>query len=258
MEHLANPVSAENSGILGRQGLFRSLSRFLALLVLATAALSLAACGGGSGDGNNDADGVNDAGDDNNDDNVDQQQTLFVITSTPELDGTTRGNGVSQEGRADVETAVGDGPFVVGEGSNRFQAYYSFDLSEIPANSTVTSATLSLFSRGTFGDPEAMMVQIIVDHVNFGTLFPQAPLGGTTLTFDIVRILDLNTQGRKDVDVTAQVQEDVDSIRTRSQYRLRGAITSNNDDVADVVLLTDGEDTGGAGELPLLIVEIAP
>ena len=104
--------------------------------------------------------------------------------------------------------------------------------------------------------PQAAMALVRIDHVNFGVLFPQAPLGGTTLEFDFAQLADLNTVERKDVDVTAQVQADLDSGRSRSQFRLRGAVTSNNDDVADIMLLTDGEDSQGSGELPLLIVDV--
>lgn len=228
-------------------------TRRLALAALLGSSLALAGCGGGGAEG----------GDDGNEEDpiiedpiVPPVQTEYTIASTPELDGSARQNGVSNEGRSDVEPWVGDGPFVIGSGSNVFASFYSFDLSSLPAGARIRSATMSLYNRAILGDPQGMNVLVRVDHVRFGVIFPNAPLGGTTEQFNFAQLTDLNQLGRKNVDVTAQVQADLDAGRTRSQYRLRGAISTNNDPVADVMRLTDGEDSAGTGELPLLIIEI--
>ena len=229
-------------------------SRRLAFAALLGSSLALAGCGGGGGDGEHE---------DGGEDPIIEDpivtppvQTEYTVASTPELDGTARINGVSNEGRSDVEPWVGDGPFVVGSGSNVFASFYSFDLSSLPAGVRIRSATMSLYNRAILGNPQGMNVLVRVDHVRFGLLFPQSPLGGVTEAFDFAQITALNQLGRKDLDVTAQVQADLDAGRTRSQYRLRGAIGTNNDNVGDVMRLTDGEDSAGTGELPLLIIEI--
>lgn len=221
--------------------------RYLAFALMC-ALLASTGCGGGGGDDDGGGGGGGGGGP------PPLPLTLDII-STPELDGVVFANGVSNEGRTDLQPTVGDGPFVVGSGSSVFQAYYSFDLTALPAGTTITSASLSLFLRDTLGNPDGMTVHIKVDHVNFGAIFPVTPLGGTTLAFDFARIEDAATPGRRDIDVVAQVQADLDAGRPRSQFRLRGAINSNNDGAADVAFFTDGDDSLGSGELPILSLE---
>ncbi len=127
----------------------------------------------------------------------------------------------------------------------------------MPAGAQIVSAKLSMYQNRSAGDPQSMMVLVRVDHVNYGLNFPQTFLGGNTLDFNFAQINDLASIGRKEIDVTAQLQDDLDDGRTRSQYRLRGAVRSNNDGIADAMVLTDAEDSEGTGELPMLIVEIA-
>ena len=213
-------------------------ARVIATAFAIMTTLFLAGCGGGGGG--------------ENDDQIDPIQ--LTVVSTPELDGLTAVVGQNTDGANDQPPAVGDlatnlGRDVVG--------YYSFDVSQIPAGARIVSARLSLFSRATLNDPEEMMVHIKLDHVNFGNLFPQVLLAGAALDLDFAQIDDVNTTGRKDIDVTAQLQDDIDSGRSTTQFRLRGAVGTNNDNLADVVIFTDGEDTEATGELPMLIIEYA-
>ena len=66
---------------------------------------------------------------------------------------------------------------------------------------------------------------------------------------------DLVTTGPRQVDVTAQVQDDVDNSRPLSQYRLRGAIGTNNDGVADWVIFSDADNTTDPAQRPFLFIE---
>lgn len=185
------------------------------------------------------------------------RETDFTLPSTSRLDGVAFGDNVSDGGRVDFQPTVGDDIFVDGgAGATRYVTYYSFDLGDVPAASVVISATLSLFLRDTLGDPKGMMVLARVDHVDFGTAFPKAPLDATGLDLNFAQISDLTTVGHREIDVTDQVQADLDDGAIRSQFRVRGAISTNNDDVSDVFFLTGAEDTFGTGEPPLLIIEI--
>lgn len=217
----------------------RWILRRLAPIALAGALLAAAACGGGGGDDN-------------------PGPTQLSIVSTPELDGTVSAGGAAPASRSDLQPGVGDGIFVVGSGTPQFQSFYSFDLSFVPAGGTVTSAVLSLFLRQTAGDPDGMMVLIRLDHVRFDDVFPATPLTPQVLEANFDQIDPTDVVGRRLIDVTAQVQADLDAGRTRSQFRLRGAITTNNDAVADVAFFTDGEDSQGSGELPFLDLVVEP
>lgn len=233
-------------------------ARRLAFTALLGSSFALVGCGGGGADGGmdddfaNDEDIVEDAG--NNDVTL-QQVTLL---STPELDGVVVGDNQQVNGRSDIQPVVGDGQFTptVNQGAVRFQAYYSFNLSSLPQGARIKSATMSLYSRDAQGDPAGAMVLVRVDHVNYGNTFPTTLNAGITLDANTAQIGELETIGRKDVDVTTQLQADLDAGRSTSQYRLRGAVASNFDSVPDVIVLTDAEDTQGTGELPMLIIEL--
>ena len=57
--------------------------------------------------------------------------------------------------------------------------------------------------------------------------------------------------GYRSIDVTAAVQADLAAPRIRSQYRIRFEQTANGDNVTDLVLLTDTENShNGGGGLP--------
>lgn len=231
-----------------------SNTRRLALGALLGSSFVLVGCGGG---------GMNNDRDD--DEIVEEEivvtpeaQTQFTLLSTPDLDGIVFGDNLTVQGRPDLQPGVGDFQFTAGvtSGSPRATAHYSFDLSSLPAGAQIKSATMSLFNRATLGDPQGMMILVRVDHVRYGNVFPNTHLGAQGLDFNFTTIADISALGRKDVDVKEQLQVDLDAGRSQSQYRLRGAIGSNLDSINDLALLTDGEDSQGSGELPMLIIEL--
>lgn len=198
----------------------------------------LAGCGGGGG-------GEEDGGP--------IQQT---IPSTGNLDGNIAANST---GNVDVGgfaaiPVVGDDPFQMGSGSLVRQGVWSFDVSAIPPNATITTATLRLFVTATANDPAGMNVILRVDHVNFGAVFPVGPGALGALDPNFATISDLTTTGERLIDVTDQVQDDVDNLRGRSQYRVRGAVGTNNDGVADWVIFSDADNTANAAQQPFLLV----
>lgn len=212
--------------------------RTFALVAMTGASLLLAGCGGGGG------------GDD------EEQQLQLTALSQPDLDGVVFGDNQDIQSRPDLQPGVGDFALTTGASPARAVSYYSFDVSDIPAGATIKSATLSLFARDTLGNPQGMMVLVRVDHVNYGANFPQTLLGATGLDFNFATINDIGTIGRKEIDATAQLQADIDAGRSTSQFRLRGAIATNADNITDMAFLTDGEDSFGTGEVPMLIIEL--
>lgn len=216
----------------------------LTALVLSLAlSLPLAACGGGGG------------GDDDNNNNNPVQET---ITSTGTLDGIVAFNNLGDVpvGGAAGIPIVGDGPFVMGgAGSLNRNGLWSFDLSSIPNNATITSATLRLFVSGAANDPAGAMGQFLVDHVNFGATFPAAVGLINVLDFNFAQITDLTTIGERLVNVATEVQDDIDNTRGRSQYRVRGAVGTNNDAITDQTIFTDADNTANAANRPMLIIE---
>ncbi|MDJ0974409.1 MAG: hypothetical protein QNJ98_08125 [Planctomycetota bacterium] len=212
----------------------------IALALCFALSLPLVACGGGGG------------GDD--EDNNNQNNPVVVqLRSTADLDGNVAANntGNIDVGGSAAIPIVGDAPFVVGDGALQRRGLWSFDLTGIPSNATITSATLRLVVSGTAGDPAAAMAQLFVDHVNYGDTFPIFNLANA-LDLNFAQITDLTTIGERLVTVTAQLQDDIDNNRERSQYRVRGAIGTNNDPQADFIIFTDRENTAIVANRPTL------
>ena len=174
----------------------------------------------------------------------------------PELDGVVADYDTASESLPTVPPHVGDGALIAGSGAPRAVGYYSFDVSELPADAVIRSATMRLYTVDTEGDPQGMMVLVRIDHVNYGSVFPQTALGATGLDFNFATISDIGTIGAHEIDVTEQLQADIDAGRQTSQYRLRGAIPTDSDAVTDLAELSDAEDTANSGLLPVLVIEI--
>lgn len=232
-------------------------TRRMAFAALLGSSLALVGCGGGGAEGHDDGE---------EEDPVIEDPIVVtplppeVVTaqlpSTPELDGVVFGNNLSQTSRPNLAPHAGDFAFTNQTGgASRLQGYFSYDLSSIPEGATILSASLSVYVFQVIEDnPQEMMAIVDVDHVAYQDQFPQ---NFTPIVLDslIGEVEDVNTLGRKEVDVTAQLQADLDAGRTRSQYRVKGRIDSDFDDQNDAIEFTDGEDTRGTGELPLLKIE---
>lgn len=209
-------------------------------LVAALVLVLLPACGGGGGD--------------DNDNNNPPPLGPLTIPSTPSLDGVLLlSTNTFETGNASALPAIGDTALISGD-TSFLRALFSFDLSGV--QQTPTSATLSLFIQSTSGNPGIMMALGRVDHINFGNTFPDTFNFGTLLDPNFDQIQNLNQTGRVNLDVTSQVLADLASNRTRSQFRVRGAVEQSDDDPDnDQTVFTDGENTAGNNEPPLLILE---
>lgn len=214
-------------------------TRTYALLLLPLFALLAVACGGGGG----------------GDDNQVQQLTL---TSTANLDGAVVFNNVgsTNTGSSIFIPEVGDGIFVASGGTLQRHGLWSFDISGLPAGATITGATLRLFQSGQAGNPDTAFVLARLDHVNYGAVFPTTFNAFVVLAADIDQVQNLNNPGgATNLDVATAVQADVGAARPRSQFRLRPAISTNNDAQADTAVFTDAENTANPAQLPMLIIE---
>jgi hypothetical protein len=186
-------------------------------------ALSLVACGGGGG-----GDGT-------------PQQGSLTIASTPTLDGPVGSSlslGTDPSQRPDVGDVAG-GEFVHG--------LFSFDLGQIPAGAQIVSASMQLTSTSTTGNPASMMGgTMVIDHLSYGDSFPSELNDITVIHQSGVALWDdVTTVGPRAFNVTSQVQNDQTAGRTRSQFRMRGLVSTNADSSIDLVTFSGGEDLNG-------------
>jgi hypothetical protein len=211
------------------------------LLVFPTALafVALAGCGGGGGGNENDP--------------ID-----LVLTSLPNLDGGLTFNNVGSvdSGASTGAPLVGDGSFQPSGGTLQYQGIWSFQLPDFPAGAVIQSATLRLVQVGTGNDPQSAFVLARLDHLNFGNTFPATSGAAFVEAVAIAQLNDLNSLGPKTLDVTAAVQDDADSNRAYSQFRLRTAIATNNDANSDFMVMTDGENSNPDLRPTLLITYV--
>ena len=101
---------------------------------------------------------------------------------------------------------------------------FAFDLFRIPDGSTIHSARLNLFQSGTTGAPYEFMERLLVDHIDTSSFLDLHSdlFDGFTLSENIGVISEDPVVEFKILDVTQQVQSDVDAGRDTASFRIRG------------------------------------
>lgn len=194
---------------------------------VALGALGLAQCGGGGGGG----------------------PTTSVFGSDGGVDGVVTSAGLV------FETGT---PVIVGDDTadTRAHGFYRFVHAAIPAGATILSASFAPYQFQVNGSPYSSLGfsgGLLVDHVDLGADLDASDYASVPLA--ILGTISTSTAiGYLALDVTAEVQVDVDAGRDTTDFRLRFFIDSNFDNTADSVYLSDAEDTGGVGFLSRLLV----
>lgn len=213
------------------------ISRLMSVSLSLLAAVALSACGGGGADG----------GDPLPPPPGGEVVETIELTSVPEADGVA----IPGFASADREPVAGDNRDRIPA-----RAIYTFDLSQLPAGATVTSATLRIRQIDNVGNPYEDLANVVLDHVNLGGQMPDnafdAPATPGNLAFATFSS-DEDPVIRPAI-VTPQVLLDRESGRQYSQFRLRHQVNFNLDGADDITVWADGEDTAGFGDLPTLVV----
>jgi len=189
--------------------------------------------------------------------------TPVVIGSTRDLDGYVRSDSFASESGS---PATGDKESNLSFLSVGWRQLYSFDIASIPTSSTITSATLRLYQCDVQGSPYGLtnLGNVIVDHVNFGgTIDPSGSAYSGGVALNIGTLSTTASLGYRSLSVITSVQNDLTTLRVRSQYRLRFSVldtnSNGNDDFAQ---FTDAEDSLCAGvttnQPPQLAVTMKP
>jgi hypothetical protein len=168
-----------------------------------------------------------------------------MINSTPELDGflTSAGSGSSvssiQVGRSADEVVRG---------------FLTFEISKVPRNAKVQNVELRMFAIDTQGNPQRMG-DLVVDHLIYGDRLHANDYSGVAILSSFVSLdPDRSDPSWYSADVTRAVTNDIDSIRTTSQFRIhfeRETRTGSE----DLIYFESGENYLGSNNLPYLLVE---
>lgn len=133
--------------------------------------------------------------------------------------------------------------------------FLSFDLTAVPDDVTVVSATLRVDQFVVQGTPYDTHGSVFVDHVDFGTLDADDFLM-RSLHAGLGPLSSNATLQARTVEVTESVAQDLALNRTRSQYRLRFSPTETDGDrTNDYASFAEGEAAvSRQGEQPTLIL----
>lgn len=172
-------------------------------------ALGVAACGGSGGP---------------------DLQTLVV-------GGTKAREGVGGGGGATVSNTLilGDTP-----GNAARVAFLSFPLTDLPAGADVATATLHVHHMGvTFGSPYPDLGVLVVDSVDLGAGVDASDATSPALITLPGTLSDAAAVGARSLDVTAAVLADLAALRTRSEFRLRFTLGTDDDGQQDTIQIAE-------------------
>lgn len=175
------------------------------------------------------------------------QETTVNLASTAALDGFAGGNGAI--GTASTLTLTGDISSVT---NNGFRQFFSFDVSGIPAGSSIVSATLRLHQTAVSGNPYTDLGDVVVDHMDYGLSLDPGDYAAAPLAANIGTLSTDDDFVYKQLAVASQVRADIMAPRVRSQFRLRFSTADySNDGQSDFVQFADAD---ASTNNPVLVV----
>jgi hypothetical protein len=201
-------------------------------------ALALAACGGGAEDGEHSGEILE-----------------FILTSVPAEDGVVYSDRGVQTGGSFPRVGDVDGN-LNGLAARQF---FSFDVTPIPEEVLVTSATIRLDMYATVGVPFNTHGNVVLDYLDYGTLDAD-DYAMRALLEDMGTVAANPTLGPRTLDVTEALAQVLALDRPRAQFRLRFDFANTDTDATnDYVVFPEAEAaTSGVGQAPSLLVVLRP
>ena len=146
----------------------------------------------------------------------------------------------AEDGQVRRDGYVGDVPDVGDTKSGTtIQAFVSFDISMIPEDATITSASLDITAANTFGEPFSKLGMLLVYSCHYQTLsardFVIGPALGALYTFPVKPSLPVTSHV-----LAKAVQERIDAGSDRFQLRFQFEKPQFYNNQADYVALGDG------------------
>ncbi|MDJ0976269.1 MAG: hypothetical protein QNJ98_17545 [Planctomycetota bacterium] len=211
----------------------------IASCLASLSALLLAACGGGGGGGTPPGGPL-------------VYDYALVAPSIDALDGLVRSDGtVSTTGSCGFVGDI-DGPRSNVGGTQ----FFAFDISSLPADAIIDSASLTLHQEAVVGDPYSSHGAVIVNHVNIGPTLDAADFWIVPVENEVGILSADARQEAKRVDVTSAVRRSWREGWSRVDFSLAWSRSgyTNSDGNPDFAIFNDGGDACGSGNVPTIII----
>lgn len=170
-----------------------------------------------------------------------------ILSSTASLDGFRASN---NGGNDSLEIRAGRNDTLVQRG------FVSFSLSDIPAGSTITEATLRLYQSQILGNAYGVGGSVKIDHLNYGDSLDSTDYGMAALSSSFATLTSNATIEWKDSSVTTQVKDDFANTRSRSQFRIHMNTENTGGTVTgDFSYFESADNNMGTGNTPQLVIK---
>ena len=188
---------------------------------------------------------------------------VITIYSSPELDGHITYHpwyGIGA-GTADNEIISGDWWNFADMFEQYGRSYFSFDISVIDSGSSINSAALHIYQSQSVGDgqhgvfpiwsgvPGGETLFCIADHIDYGTMLDTTdwtagdPWDPQTIETNVGLVSNNSGLGYKVLGgLEYCVQEDLDAVRGRTQFRVRFPIYTDDDNQSDRLRFFSGDE----------------
>ncbi len=168
-----------------------------------------------------------------------------TIISTPFLDGFRSSNGFGNYG---LYIMVGKNISVIHRG------FVSFDLSNIPSDATIESATLRLYQEKVVGNPYGLGGDLKVDHLEYGDSLGNEDYGASSISSSFTTLTNNASVEWKDANVTDPLKNDISNGRNKSQYRIHFSNESMGSG-SNLGYFESADNSQGTGNTPQLVVK---
>jgi hypothetical protein len=158
---------------------------------------------------------------------------------------------VGSEGIVGVNTAIKVGD----DGENNYRGFVNFTLDTIPQGAVIQKGTLRIYQTEVKGNPFGIHGAMKIDHVVLGTTLTQESFSKESEDKSFASIPQTTIAGWKEIDVTKELNRDLNEARTRSQYRIHFENErAKGDGSENLVIFESASNSELSGETPQLVV----
>ena len=170
-----------------------------------------------------------------------------IFSSLAAEDGFRSSNG---GGNNSLEVRAGRNANLVTRG------FITFEISDIPQEAKIQSATLRLYQAKIVGNPYGAGGSMKIDHLTYGDTLDSSDYAAPALSSGFVNLTNNAAVEWKDVDVSEKVKNDVANARSASQFRIHFQTeVTGGDVIGDFAYFEAKENTQGTGNTPQLVVK---
>ncbi|MBN1169011.1 DNRLRE domain-containing protein [Candidatus Woesebacteria bacterium] len=135
------------------------------------------------------------------------------------------------------------------------RAFISFDITVIPEDAEIISATIRLFQTKTLGNPYKSGGDLLIDHLDYGDSLDSTDFSTPALISGFEIFSEKSATGWREADVTDQLVNDLVSARPSTQYRLHfEKEVVGDDENGDFAYFESSENTQRSGNTPELVI----